>query len=115
MNSSRTLAVSVWAQFRNFSSGTPSLPNDQLIDRVEAVVICRGAEPTGFLEKLAVPIALEHAFEELWQQASKSLSKLWEKLSSHQTMLKAHRVTRTLCQRYRSEVFGFQFRRSRLL
>jgi hypothetical protein len=59
-----------------------NLPNAQLIDRVEAVVICRGAEPTGFLEKLAVPIALELAFEELWQQASNSLSKLWEKLSS---------------------------------
>jgi hypothetical protein len=59
-----------------------SLPNDQLVDRVEAVVICRGAEPTGFLEKLAVPIALELAFEELWQQASKSLSKLWENLST---------------------------------
>jgi hypothetical protein len=59
-----------------------SLPSDQPIGRVEAVVICRGAEPTGFLEKLAVPIALELAFEELWRQASKSLSKLWEKLSS---------------------------------
>lgn len=59
-----------------------SLPNDQLIDRVEAVVVCRGAEPTGFLEKPAVPIVLEIAFEELWQKASNSLSMMWEKLSS---------------------------------
>lgn len=59
-----------------------NLSDDQHIDRVEAVVICRGAEPTGFLEKLAVHIALELAFEELWQQASNSLLKLWEKLSS---------------------------------
>jgi hypothetical protein len=66
-----------------------SLPNDQLVDRVEAVVICRGAEPTGFLEKLAVPITLELAFEELWQQASKSLSKLWETLSTRPDHIEA--------------------------
>jgi hypothetical protein len=57
------------------------LTDDQSIDRVEAVVICRGAEQTGFLGKLAVPLALERAFEELWEQSSLSLAKLWEKLS----------------------------------
>jgi hypothetical protein len=58
------------------------LSNDQTINRVEAVVICRGAEQTGFLGKLAVPLVLEHAFEELWEQSSLSLGTLWEKLSS---------------------------------
>ncbi|MGD0446973.1 MAG: hypothetical protein ABSA39_23800 [Edaphobacter sp.] len=59
------------------------LKDDDLpIDRVEAVVICRGAEQTGFLGELAVPLALERAFEELWEQSSPSLSKVWEKLSS---------------------------------
>jgi hypothetical protein len=65
------------------------LSADQLIDRVEAVVICRGAEPTGFLEKFAVPIALEKSFEELWQQSSSSLLKLWDKLSSRPDHIKA--------------------------
>jgi hypothetical protein len=58
------------------------LADDQAIDRVEAVVICRGAEQTGFLGKLAVPLALERAFEELWEQSSSSLYKLWERLCS---------------------------------
>lgn len=59
------------------------LKDDDLpIDRVEAVVLCRGAEQTGFLGELAVPLVLERAFEELWEQSSPSLSKLWEKLSS---------------------------------
>lgn len=65
------------------------LRDDQLIDKVEAMVICRGAEPTGFLEKLAVPIALERAFEALWQQSSSSLPKLWDKLSSRPDHIKA--------------------------
>jgi hypothetical protein len=58
------------------------LTDDQLIHRVEAVVVCRGAEQTGFLGKLAVPLVLERAFEGLWEQSSHSLAKLWEKLSS---------------------------------
>lgn len=58
------------------------LKDDQPIDRVEAVVICRGAEQTGFLGKPAVPVVLERAFEELWGQSSLSLAKLWERLSS---------------------------------
>jgi hypothetical protein len=58
------------------------LKDDQPIDRVEAVVICRGAEQTGFLGRLVVSVVLERAFEELWGQSSLSLAKLWEKLSS---------------------------------
>jgi hypothetical protein len=58
------------------------LPDDEPIVRVEAVVICRGAEQTGFLGKLAVPLVLERAFEELWKRSSPSLAKLWETLSS---------------------------------
>ena len=53
------------------------------------MVVCRGAEPTGFLEKLPVPIALERAFEELWKQSSNSLTQLWDKLSSRPDHIKA--------------------------
>jgi hypothetical protein len=65
------------------------LPDNQLIDRVEAMVISRGAEPTGFLEKLDVPIALERAFEALWKVSSNSLTQLWDKLSSRPDHTKA--------------------------
>jgi hypothetical protein len=58
------------------------LAADQPIGRIEAVVVCRGAEPTGFLGRLAVPVVLERAFEELWKGTSPSLEKLWEGLSS---------------------------------
>jgi hypothetical protein len=58
------------------------LADDQAIDRIEAVVVCRGAEQTGFLGKLAVPLVSERAFEELWEQSSRSFTKLWESLSS---------------------------------
>jgi hypothetical protein len=58
------------------------LADDQTIDRIEAVVVCRGAEQTGFLGKRAVPLVLERAFEELWEQSSRSFTKLWESLAS---------------------------------
>jgi len=56
------------------------LAADQMIDRIEAVVICRGAEQTGFLGTLAVPLVLEQTFEELWELSSLSLFDLWESL-----------------------------------
>lgn len=65
------------------------LPDGQLVDKVEAVVICRGSEPTGFLVKLPFPIVLERAFELLWQQSSNSLATLWDKLSSRPDHIKA--------------------------
>jgi len=52
------------------------LADDQTIDRIEAVVICRGAEQTGFLGSLAVPVVSERAFEGMWEQSSRSLTKL---------------------------------------
>jgi hypothetical protein len=58
------------------------LADDQTIDRIEAVVVRRGAEQTGFLGKQAVPLVLERAFEELWEQSSRSFTKLWESLAS---------------------------------
>jgi hypothetical protein len=58
------------------------LAADQPINKVEAVVICRGAEQTGFLGKQAVPLALERAFQELWKESSHSIATLWENLTS---------------------------------
>jgi hypothetical protein len=65
------------------------LNDHQPIDGVEAVVICRGAEQTGFLGELAVPLVLERAFEELWERSSSSLAELWEKLSSRPDHVRA--------------------------
>ncbi len=58
------------------------LDKDHVISEIDAVVICRGAEQTGFLGRLAVPVVQERAFEELWKQSSHSLAKLWDSLSS---------------------------------
>ncbi len=58
------------------------LAKDYAIGQIEGVVICRGAEQTGFLGRLAVPVVLERAFEELWKQSSPSLAKLWDNMSS---------------------------------
>lgn len=65
------------------------LSQEQPISGVEAVVICRGAEPTAFLGKLGIPIALERAFEDLWQESGRSMKELWEKLSSRPDHKKA--------------------------
>jgi hypothetical protein len=67
------------------------LADDQNIFRIEAVVVCRGAEQTGFLGKLAVPLVLERAFEELWEQSSCSFTKLWESLASRPDHARAAR------------------------
>lgn len=55
---------------------------DQPIHRVEAIVVCGGAERMGFLGEQAVRLASERAFEELWQESDFSLASLWEKPSS---------------------------------
>jgi hypothetical protein len=46
------------------------------ISQVEAVVVCRGGEPTAFLPKTATPVVTERAFEKLWQKAN-DLGQLW--------------------------------------
>jgi hypothetical protein len=78
---------------------------------VEAVVICRGAEPTGFLKKLAVPIALEQAFEELWLQSSNSLTRFWDKLFKARPRPRAPRYDETpvtmVVGRLRCSIPGF--------
>ena len=71
------------------------LADDQAIDRVEAVVICRGAEQTGFLGKLAVPLALERAFEELWEQLRPLSISYGRGFVRGQITLAPHSVTRT--------------------
>lgn len=75
-------ARDVFRKDQNLLRRVMELANDQTIDRIEAVVVCRGAEQTGFLGKPAVPVVLERAFEELWEQSSRSLPKLWERVSS---------------------------------
>ena len=78
-------AVEAREAFRNDHSilrKALELSPNQPIGRTEAVVVCRGAEQTGFLGKLVVPVVLERAFEQLWEQSAQSLSTLWEKLST---------------------------------
>jgi hypothetical protein len=52
------------------------LSSSDSITQLEAAVVCRGAEPTAFLQQASTPIISERAFEKLWQQ-TESLSQLW--------------------------------------
>jgi hypothetical protein len=56
------------------------LASSDPIETIEATVICRGLENSGFLEAQEVPIVMERAFEQLWNE-SDSLEHLWEHLN----------------------------------
>jgi hypothetical protein len=55
---------------------TFNLPQEASIGEIEAVVICRGSEPTGFLGGSTIPIITEFAFKRLRSKAE-SLSAFW--------------------------------------
>ena len=57
------------------------LPVTEVPNRIEAVVVCRGSEPTGFLPHPAVPVVTELAFEKMATRVS-NLSELWELLNA---------------------------------
>ncbi len=64
------------------------LPSDQQIRGIEAVVVCRGAEPTGFLESTAVPVINETAFRNL-QTKFENLEDLWEQTTTRPDQIEA--------------------------
>lgn len=64
------------------------LTSHDVISQIEAAVVSREAEQTGFLETPAVPIVLESAFVNLWNQ-SKSLAELWSNLNTRPDQTKA--------------------------
>jgi hypothetical protein len=57
------------------------LSSSDEISEVQAVVISRESEATGFLGPTAVPVVFELAFESLWEE-SVSLVDMWEKLNT---------------------------------
>lgn len=57
------------------------LLGSEAIDQIQAVVVCRGAEPTSFLLDQPVPIITEVAFAGLWKKAA-TLNDLWEVVNS---------------------------------
>jgi hypothetical protein len=52
------------------------LSTADLVGEIEAVVVCRGSEPTGFLGNSHMPIITELAFRRLWSETY-SLPSLW--------------------------------------
>jgi len=64
------------------------LSSSEIIFQIEGAVVSREAEQTGFLETPAVPIVLESAFVNLWNQ-SKSLAELWTNLNTRPDHTKA--------------------------
>jgi hypothetical protein len=55
-------------------------PSDP-IAQVEALVVCRGGEPTAFLQQASTPVITQIAFEKLWQKAN-NLNQLWSLLQT---------------------------------
>jgi len=51
------------------------------ITQVEALVVCRGGEPTAFLQQTSTPVITQIAFEKLWQKAN-NLNQLWNLLQT---------------------------------
>ena len=77
--------------FRNdhsLLSNALHLSSSEIIFQIEGAVVSREAEQTGFLETPAVPIVLESAFVNLWNQ-SKSLAELWTNLNTRPDHTKA--------------------------
>jgi hypothetical protein len=69
------------------------LPNEAVIGKIEGVVVSRGAEPTGFLEKSDIPIIQENSFRKLVAQSS-DLSSLWKSLCARPDQTRAEEATR---------------------
>jgi hypothetical protein len=65
-----------------------SLPRDAPLTNIEACVVCRGADPTGFLAAPAVPVITESAFVSLLNQAL-SLPSLWKLLNARPDVIEA--------------------------
>ncbi len=82
------------------------LSSSDVIGDVEAAVICREAESTGFLERSPVPIVLERAFVGLWTKNS-SLRQLWEQLNARPDHTEAASQFRDTFSRI--DLAGFHF------
>ena len=63
------------------SYAEPSLPDKAAITQIEACVISRGSEPTGFVKPPAVPVASEKALVALFNQ-ERTLTSLWKLLTT---------------------------------
>lgn len=57
------------------------LGSSDLITQLEALVVCRGGEPTAFLQQTSTPVITQIAFEKLWQKAN-NLIELWSLLQT---------------------------------
>ena len=58
------------------------------ITKVEAVVVCRGAEPTGFFGPPAVPVLSENAFRSFLDR-ERNLTPLWALLNARADLSQA--------------------------
>jgi hypothetical protein len=102
-------AISSCEYLRNnhsFLRAKLDLPNAQEIGPIEGVVICRGAEATGFLGRTNVPILLEDSFGRLLAQASNFLQ-LWILLNARPDYENAEKYSQDIKNTIR--LCGYEF------
>jgi hypothetical protein len=75
------------------------LDDSAAISRIEATVVCRGFEHTGFFDDKGIPMIMEVAFRELVQN-SENLPTLWSKLALDQTGTQQQRKLSILSDQY---------------
>lgn len=76
------------------------------INRVEAVTVCRGFEPTGFAVPTEVPIITETSFRRLFDETG-SLEALWKALHSRPDITSATKYVQD--SKWRIKLAGFEF------
>jgi hypothetical protein len=68
-----------------------SLSDDERIERIEAVTVCRGFERTGFCDPANVPVISEVSFRALCNQSGR-FEALWEALNSRPDLKRASQL-----------------------
>jgi hypothetical protein len=83
-----------------------SLPDEAAITQIEACVISRGSEPTGFVKQPAVPVASEKALVALFNR-ERTLTSLWKLLTTRPDQIESAKQTREV--RFTVDLAGYQF------
>ena len=100
------LARDYWRTDPGHLRSSLSLANDAPITNIEACVVCRGADPTGFLAEPAVPVLTENALVSLVKR-DHSLPKLWKLLNARPDLIEAAGRFRDVA--YTVPLAGYEF------
>ena len=95
-----------WRAAPNELRRSLSLTDEAAITQIEACVISRGSEPTGFVKPPAVPVASEKALVALFDQ-ERTLTSLWKLLTTRPDQIESAKQTREI--RFTVDLAGYEF------